>query len=163
VSPGSSANYSIAVYRGLLNGSFSASLSISQLPTPTSYTFSPSMLFFASNDTVKTSTLTIYTNVSTPLASSVFAVTATNTADSNDRASGFGTLTVGGPSPRETGSIKMDWTTLKFYDFGTAAPPMDGTNITTYVRSRQIIAHSPKTIILCLLPCSRIWIQKLEI
>jgi hypothetical protein len=144
VSPGSSANYSIAVYRGLLNGSFSASLSISQLPTPTSYTFSPSMLFFASNDTVKTSTLTIYTNVSTPLASSVFAVTATNTADSNDRASGFGTLTVGGPSPRETGSIKMDWTTLKFYDFGTAAPPMDGTNITTYVRSPPDNCSLPK-------------------
>lgn len=148
VSPGGSANYSITVYRGLLNDSFSASLSISALPTPTSYTFSPSStLSFTVNDTVKTSTLTINTTISTPLASSVFAVTATNTKDSSDRASGFGTLTVGGPSPRETGSIKMDWTTFQFYDFGdskTVPNPLNGINITRYLRSPPGNCSLPK-------------------
>lgn len=143
VSPGLSANYSITVYRGLLNDSFFASLSISQLPTPTSYTFSLNILSFAVNDTVKTSTLTINTTINTPIVSSVFAVTATNIADSNDRASGFGTLTIGGPSPRETGSIKMDWTTLQFYDFGETAPT-NGTNITPYLRPLPSDCQLPK-------------------
>jgi hypothetical protein len=143
VPPGRPVTYTVTVYRGVLNDSFTASLTISQLPTPTSYSFTPSMLVFEANVPVMTSTLTINTTISTPLASSVFAVTAMNIRDSYDRASGFGVLTVGGPGSRETGSIKMDWTTIQFYDFKTTAPG-DKTNITSYLRTWPSDCQLPK-------------------
>src|SRR5204862_407896 len=105
VTPGSSAAFTITVFRGTgggSNGNFSATLSITTaLPVGASASFNANPVTLTSADNSKTSTLTISTTSgTTPAATTSFTVKAATSA--SDFATGSGTLTVGKRNPTVT-------------------------------------------------------------
>src|SRR5438094_743866 len=105
VTPGSSAAFTITVFRGTgggSNGNFSATLSITTaLPVGASASFNANPVTLTSADNSKTSTLTISTTSgTTPAGTTSFTVKAATSA--SDFATGSGTLTVGKRNPTVT-------------------------------------------------------------
>src|SRR5947208_949701 len=105
VTPGSSAAFTITVFRGTgggSNGNFTATLSITTaLPAGASASFSVNPVALASAENSKTATLTISTTSgTTPAGTTSFTVKAATSA--SDFATGFGTLTVGRRNPTVT-------------------------------------------------------------
>src|SRR5438034_273650 len=105
VTPGSSAAFTITVFRGSgggSNGNFSATLSITTaLPAGASASFNANPVTLTSADNSKTSTLTISTTSgTTPAGTTSFTVKAATST--SDFATGSGTLTVGKRNPTVT-------------------------------------------------------------
>jgi hypothetical protein len=116
-----STNYTITLTRGTSQSDFYASLSISQLPSGVTVSINPTTLHFSTGDLQKTAQLVLTTNTQTPMGSSIFTIKA-SVQNSNEEVTGYGSLNVIEQVAQEFGSIRMDWTSFQFYDFGNSVP-----------------------------------------
>ncbi|HET6203208.1 MAG TPA: MBG domain-containing protein [Planctomycetota bacterium] len=98
VAAGNAATFTVTVLRGDGPGSFNANLTVTTgLPAGASASFSPNPVSFTPQEDSKTSSLTISTTAgSTASGDYPFTVKASRTDNSNDSASGSGTLAVAG-------------------------------------------------------------------